>query len=168
MSPLSEFVARSTLIGIGATATMDLWAALLKRFGVPSLDFALLGRWIAYIPRGRWHHENIARTLPVRGERLVGWCAHYAIGVSFAALLLSTFGLAWGRAPRLAPAVFVGLVTVAAPWFILQPALGAGIASAKTRKPVFNSLKSLITHAVFGVGLFIAAKAAVAIVSAVR
>jgi hypothetical protein len=50
-------------------------------------------------------------------------------------------------------------VTVVAPLFILQPALGAGIASSKTPRPVFNSLKSLATHVVFGFGLFLAARA---------
>jgi hypothetical protein len=166
MSHTSEFIARSILIGAGATMTMDVWAAALKRLGIPSLDFALLGRWIAHIRGGRWFHESIARAAPVRGERLVGWSAHYAIGMSFAALLLSAYGLEWGRAPTLAPAILVGVVTVVAPWFVLQPALGAGIASSKTKAPVFNSLKSLITHTVFGVGLFIAARATVAVVSA--
>jgi hypothetical protein len=166
MSHTSEFIVRSMLIGAGATVTMDVWAAVLRRLGIPSLDFALVGRWIANLPRGRWRHESIARTAAVRGERLIGWCAHYAIGISFAALLLLTFGLEWGRAPTPGPALFIGVVTVLAPWFVLQPALGAGIASSKTPAPVFNSLKSLMTHTVFGVGLFIAARATVSIASA--
>jgi hypothetical protein len=39
----------------------------------------------------------------------------------------------------------------------LQPAMGAGIASSKTARPVFNSMKSLATHTVFGVGLYLSA-----------
>ena len=50
MTTTTEFVSRSILIGVGATLTMDLWAAVLRRFGVPSLNFALLGRWIGHIP----------------------------------------------------------------------------------------------------------------------
>jgi hypothetical protein len=46
-----------------------------------------------------------------------------------------------------------------APLFVLQPALGAGIASSRTPTPVFNSVKSLVTHTVFGLGLFLAARA---------
>lgn len=166
MSPAAETIARSILTGVGATLTMDVWGAALKRLGVPSLNLALLGRWVAHLPRGIWRHENIARAASVRGELLVGWCAHYAIGVSFAALLLLTFGSEWGRAPTLAPALFVGVVTVAAPWFVLQPAFGAGIASSKTPRPFFNSAKSLVTHTVFGFGLFAAAQATVAIIPA--
>ncbi|MET0592453.1 MAG: DUF2938 domain-containing protein [Polyangiaceae bacterium] len=165
MSDTSEFIARSMLIGVGATITMDVWATILRGFGIPSLDFALVGRWIANIPRGRWHHESIARTAPVRGERLMGWCTHYAIGITFATLLLAVFGLDWARTPKLVPALIVGVATVVGPWFVLQPALGAGIASSKTRTPIFNSLKSLVTHTVFGVGLFVAARATVLIVS---
>lgn len=160
MNVTVEFVVRSVLIGVGATLSMDVWAALLRRFGVPSLNFALLGRWLGHLPRGRWLHEGIARAAPIRGELLIGWCAHYSIGVGFAALLLAVFGLDWARSPTLLPALGIGIVTVLAPLFILQPALGAGIASSKTPRPVYNSIKSLITHTVFGVGLFLAALAA--------
>jgi len=159
MSERIEFVARTILIGAGATMVMDAWALLLKQVGIPSLNFAFLGRWIGHLPQGRWMHESIARATPVRGELLMGWSAHYAIGLSFAALLLSTFGLRWARSPSLLPALAIGIVTVVAPLLVLQPALGAGIFSSKTPTPVFNSLKSLATHTVFGLGLYLAARA---------
>ena len=164
MSTAAEFVARSIVIGAGATLTMDLWAALLRRFGVPSLNFALLGRWIGHIAKGRFVHASIARSTPVRGELPIGWAAHYSIGVTFAALLLAAFGLGWARSPTLPPAMIVGVVTVLAPLLVLQPALGLGIASSRTDRPVFNSVKSLVTHTVFGFGLFLAARVAAALV----
>jgi hypothetical protein len=154
------------LIGVGATMAMDLWAAVLRRFGVPSLNFAFLGRWIGHLPQRRWLHESIARVAPIRGELLIGWCAHYSIGITFAALLLALFGLQWARSPTLQPALFIGMVTVLAPLFILQPALGAGIASSKTPAPIFNSFKSLLTHTIFGVGLFLAARATASLIPA--
>ena len=153
-----ELIARAISIGAGATLAMDVWAAVLRRVGVKSLDFALLGRWIGHLPSGRFFHGGIAKSPSVRGERLIGWCAHYAIGISFATLLLAVFGLGWARSPTLAPALFIGVVTVVAPLFVLQPALGAGVASSKTPTPVFNSLKSLATHTIFGLGLFLAAR----------
>jgi hypothetical protein len=159
MNPAAEFVARTLIIGVGATLTMDVWAAVLRRFGVPSLNFAYLGRWLGHLAGGRWFHESIAKSAEVRGERLLGWCAHYAIGVGFAGLLLAVFRLEWARTPTLPPALFLGIVTVVAPLFVLQPALGAGVASSRTPTPVFNTLKSLMTHAVFGLGLFVAAEA---------
>lgn len=163
MSDEVEFVLRTALIGSGATLAMDGWALLLRRFGIPSLNFALLGRWIGHLPRGRWMHESIAKSPPIQGERLVGWLAHYSIGISFAALLVSTFGLKWARSPTLAPALIVGLVTVLAPLFVLQPAMGAGIASIRTPAPLFNSLKSIITHTVFGLGMYLSAVATAAL-----
>lgn len=164
MSKAIELAARSIAIGVGATAVMDLWAAVLRRFGVPSLNFAFLGRWIGHLPRGRWLHESISKAEPIQGELFIGWCAHYSIGITFAALLLAVFGVQWGRGPTLPPALLTGVVTVVAPLFILQPALGAGVASWKTPMPVFNTIKSLITHTVFGVGLFLAARATASLI----
>lgn len=166
MNKTIELVVRSVLIGAGATMAMDVWAAVLRRFGVPSLNFAFLGRWVGHLLQGRWLHESIARAAPIRGELLIGWCAHYSIGITFAALLLAIYGLKWARSPTLRPALFIGIVTVVAPLFILQPALGAGIASSKTPTPVFNSFKSLITHTIFGVGLFLAARVTASLIPA--
>jgi hypothetical protein len=166
MSEMMEFVLRAVLIGVGATMVMDVWARLLRGFGIPSLNFAFLGRWIGHLPHGQWRHPSIAKAAPVRGELLIGWCAHYSIGMAFAALLLATFGLKWARSPSLLPALFVGIVTVAAPLLVLQPAMGAGIASSKTPRPVFNCIKSVVTHTVYGLGLYLAALATASLVAA--
>ena len=90
MSEKVEFVLRTILIGVGATVVMDAWAFLLRQFGIPPLNFAFLGRWIGHLRRRQWMHESIARATPVRGEVLMGWCAHYSIGITFAALLLKS------------------------------------------------------------------------------
>jgi hypothetical protein len=162
MNDKLELVARTVLIGAGATVVMDLWALLLRRLAIPSLDLALLGRWIGHLPTGRMRHASIARAAPLRHEAIIGWAAHYTIGIGFAGILLSTFGLGWARSPTLLPALAIGIVTVVAPLFVLQPALGAGIASRRTARPVFNSLKSVVTHTVYGLGLYLAARATAA------
>lgn len=159
MNEKMELVVRAVAIGIGATLLMDLWALLLRQFGVPSLNFAYLGRWLGHLPDGQWAHESIARAAPVRGELALGWLAHYTIGITFAGLALVVFGAGWARSPDLGRALLLGLVTVAAPLLVLQPALGAGVASSKTSAPLLNTLKSVATHAVFGVGLYLAARA---------
>lgn len=159
MTDKIEAVVRTVLIGGGATVLMDVWAAVLRKLGVPSLNFAFLGRWIGHLPDGQLFHESIAKAPPVRGELVLGWLAHYTIGITFAALLVSTYGLAWARSPSLLPALLVGIVTVVAPLLILQPAMGAGIASSKTATPIFNSLKSVGTHTIYGLGLYLAALA---------
>lgn len=166
MSPSIEFLLRTLMIGVGATLMMDLWALLLRQIGIPSLNFALLGRWIGHLRHGQWTHDSIARASPVPGELLMGWTAHYAIGISFALLLLSTFGLKWARTPSLLPALLIGVVTVLAPLLILQPAMGAGIASTNTPTPILSSLKSLVTHTVYGLGLYLAALTTAALLPA--
>ena len=159
MSEVLELASRAVLIGGGATLVMDVWGFALRRVGVPSLDLALLGRWVGHLARGRWRHPSIAKAAPVRRERALGWAAHYAIGITFAILLLTVYGLAWARAPSVGPALAIGVATVLAPWFVLQPGMGAGIASSKTARPFFNAGKSLVTHTVYGLGLYLAALA---------
>jgi hypothetical protein len=134
---------------------MDLWA-LLRRwlFGVPTLDPAMLGRWVGHMPEGRFTHPGMASVPPVRGERLIGRTAHYAIGVTFAALLLAVCGEGWARRPTPGPALLVGFVTVVAPLFILQPAMGLGVAASRAPRPNVARLGSLVSHLVFGLGLY--------------
>ncbi len=160
MTQLLEGMTRIVLIGVGATMVMDSWLMLLKRLKVPTLNFALLGRWIGHLLRGKWTHDSIAKASPISGEVLLGWSAHYAIGIAFAALLIYAYGLAWARSPSLLPAVTIGIGTVIAPLFIMQPAMGSGIASSRTPTPLLNCIKSVVNHAVFGVGLYLAAFAA--------
>jgi Protein of unknown function (DUF2938) len=153
---------RVVLIGVGATVAMDAWRLLMKRLRVPTPDFALVGRWAGHLARGRWSHAAIAKAAPVAGERALGWALHYATGVAFAALLVAIAGTAWMRSPTPLPALVVGLGTVAVPLFVMQPAMGAGIASSRTATPLKNTLRSVANHAAFGVGLYLAAVAVAA------
>lgn len=145
-------------IGIGATLCMDLWNLFLKRaFGIPSLDYRLLGRWLRHMPGGTVRHASIAAAPEKPAEHAVGWIAHYTIGVAFA---LSFFAFApgdWLARPTVLPALLYGIGTVVFPFFVMQPALGLGIAAANTPRPTQARLKSLATHAVFGVGLYLCA-----------
>ncbi|WP_225766928.1 DUF2938 domain-containing protein [Inquilinus sp. Marseille-Q2685] len=153
-----EFGLRAVAIGAGATAVVDLWTVLLARLtGVPGLDWAMVGRWVGHFPRGRFRHDGIGRAAPVAGERALGWAVHYGTGIVFAALLLALCGLGWARNPTPTPALAFGLATVAAPFLLMQPALGAGIAASRTPNPAAARLRSLMTHAVFGIGLHLAA-----------
>jgi hypothetical protein len=155
MSEGLEIVVRVVLIGIGATVVLDLWNALLKGvFGVPSLHMGMLGRWLGHFPRGRFMHDNIAEASPIPGERIIGWSAHYAIGITWAALLLAIWGLDWARHPTPLPALIVGLFTLVAPFFMMQPGMGIGMAASKAPSPNVARLKSIVSHTVYGIGLY--------------
>lgn len=151
-------LAHAVAIGAGATAIMDLWAAMLRRwFGVSSLDYALLGRWIGHFAQARFTHERIGDAAPIPCERVIGWTTHYAIGVAFAALLLVLAGPDWTRQPTLVPPLVVSSATLVAPFLVMQPSMGAGIAAARTPRPNAARLRSVATHTVYGVGLYISA-----------
>ena len=151
-------ITHTLLIGAGATAFIDAWALMRRRLlGTKLPDYALVGRWIGAMSRGRWRHESIAAVPPVRGELAIGWTAHYAIGVVFAAGLVLVVGASWFAEPAIVPAVLAGIVSVAAPFFVMQPAMGAGVAASRTPRPAAARLQSLVTHTLFGVGLFLAA-----------
>lgn len=147
------------LIGVGATAVLDLWLTALKRLGVPTGSFALIGRWAAHMARGRFRHASIAKAAPVARELAIGWVTHYAVGVAFAAVLVAVQGSGWVRQPTLLPALLTGLATVAMPLFVMQPAMGSGFAASKTSTPLKNCARSVANHAVFGIGLYLAAMA---------
>jgi len=159
MDLLLQDLAHIALVGIGATAVMDLWLALLGRLGVPTLNFAFIGRWAGHALRGRWKHDAIAKSPPVAGEMALGWLVHYAVGVFFAGVMAGVAGMTWMRSPSVLPALLLGMGTVVAPLFVMQPAMGAGFASSRTATPLKNCLRSLMNHAVFGVGLYLAAAA---------
>ncbi len=155
MNTLVANVMCIAVIGVGATAVMDLWLVFLKRVNVPTLNLAYIGRWTGHIFRGKWFHDGISNAAAVKNERLIGWLAHYAIGIGFAALLIAVCGVGWTQKPTFAPAILVGMATVVAPLFIMQPAMGAGIASSRTATPLRNCLKSVVNHFVFGCGLYL-------------
>lgn len=143
------------LIGIGATLVTDLWGIIRKPLlGVAPPDYGLVGRWVGHMARGRFRHQSIAAAAPIRGELYLGWTVHYLIGIAYAALLIGFWGLDWVRHPTPGPALIVGLGTVAAPFLLMQPGMGAGIAASRTPRPAATRLQSLIYHTVFGLGLY--------------
>ena len=153
-----QTVIATALAGIGATAVIDAWAVVRRRWlGIALPDYGLVGRWLGYFPRGRFHHARIADSAPVRGERVLGWGAHYLIGIAFASLLPLWWGVGWLHRPTPGPALAVGLLTVVAPFALMQPGMGAGFAASRTPRPWRARLHSLLTHALFGLGLYASA-----------
>lgn len=150
-----DYLTCTLITGVCATAVMDAWGVVRRHvFGIAVPDYRLVGRWFAHLARGRLRHESIKSSPAVHGECTIGWIAHYTVGIAFAAILLGVWGLAWVRNPAFAPALLVGIGTVAAPFLILQPAMGAGLAASRTPHPAAARLHSLVTHSVFGLGLY--------------
>lgn len=158
MTSTIDLLVRAVVIGTGATAFLDLWSTARQRlFGVPAPDYGLVGRWFGHMRHGRFHHDAIATAPSASDERIIGWVAHYAIGVAFAVVLLYAWGDAWACRPSIVPAMIVGVGSVAAPFLVMQPAMGAGVAASRTPSPATARVRSLVTHTVFGLGLYVAA-----------
>ena len=103
----------------------------------------------------QFRHESINASPRMPAERFIGWTVHYLVGIAFAALLIGFEGESWIQSPTLGPALLVGIGTVAAPFLIMQPGMGAGIAACRTKAPNSARVQSVVSHAVFGLGLYI-------------
>jgi hypothetical protein len=79
-----------------------------------------------------------------------------AVGLG-ATLVMDLWSIFLNRAFNI-PSI-LGIVTVAVPFFVMQPSFGLGIASSKTPNPTQAMLRSLMNHAVFGLGLYLSALA---------
>jgi len=153
-----SYILGAIAIGLGATLVMDLWNLFLKRtFGIPSLNYCLLGRWVRHMLEGTFRHASIAAAPQKPFECKVGWIAHYTIGAVFALVFVVLASGDWLERPTLLPALLFGIGTVVFPFFVMQPSLGLGIASSRTPNPTQARVKSLVTHTVFGVGLYVCA-----------
>ncbi len=156
MNNLTLSLISAVLIGLGATLTFDLWALFLKHvFKIALSNFCLVGRWLRYMPEGIFRHSNIASAPPKSAECTIGWIAHYMTGITFAIAFVAFVGGNWLQYPTLIPAMIFGVVTISAPFFIMQPSFGLGFAASKTSNPTQARLRSLINHTAFGIGLYI-------------
>ena len=144
------------LVGLGATLSFDLWALFLKKaFKIPQSNICLVGRWLRYMPEGTFKHSNIGAAPRKRAECTVGWIAHYMIGITFAVVFVAFVGNNWLQHPTPVPAIAFGVITVLAPFIIMQPLFGLGFAASKTANPTQARLRSLMNHTAFGVGLYL-------------
>jgi hypothetical protein len=152
-----ETVLQGVLIGIIATIGTDIWAAVVKHvLRFPTADWALVGRWFGYIPRGVLVHRAIADSAAIPNELAIGWIAHYVTGIVYGLVYLIIVQVLFSSVPTFTSALAFGLVTLVAPWLIMQPGMGAGIFASKTPRPGLIRLINLSMHVVFGASLYFA------------
>lgn len=144
------------LIGIIATVAMDIWAMIVKNvFRLPTTNWAMVGRWFGHMRHGVFAHRPIAGADVVKNELWIGWFAHYGTGIIYGLAYLFGVQILLVRTPSLLSALVFGLATLIFPWFIMQPAMGAGVFAAKTARPMIMRLVNLSMHTVFGVFLYV-------------
>jgi hypothetical protein len=139
------------LAGVIATAAADIWQqALRSRAGLPAANWRLIGRWVGWMPRRVFVHRPISAASRIAGEHAIGWAFHYAIGVAYAGI----YAVAAPNGPTLASALAFGAATVAVPWLLMQPALGAGAFARKLPNRRAVRIVTATTHLAFGLGLY--------------
>lgn len=146
-----------TFVGSVATALIDVAAWARGRWmGVPGPNWGLVARWVLGLLQGRLMLGAGGKKMPPRGfETALGWMFHYAVGGALAFGLWGIVGAGWLQAPAFGLSLGYGVLTVVLPFCLLQPAMGLGFAARKTAFPWRARLNSLITHGLFGFGLFL-------------
>lgn len=148
-------LAKGVVVGVGATVLMDVWAIVLwKAFGQARPNWAPVGRWFWHLKNGVIFHDDIGKVEPYGHELALGWTSHYAVGILYGVILALIVGDSWFAAPTFLPAWILGIVTVGAGWFLLQPGLGIGVAASKLPNANKVRLLNLVSHTVFALGLF--------------
>ena len=150
-----QLIIQSVFIGIFATIAIDIYALILKHgLKQTTTDWGMVGRWFAYMPDGQLVHRPISQSSAVKNEKLIGWSAHYIIGITYGWVYLMFVDKVLETSPTPGSALVFGLVTVLAPWLIMQPGLGMGLFARRVPNPWIKRITSLSVHALFGVALF--------------
>ena len=145
------------LIGIGATFVSDILAMLITRaLKIAPSNICFIGRWVRYMMEGKFAHASIESAPRKSGECAAGWITHYLVGVIFALILVAVTGGNWLQHPTLIPALLFGVISMAAPFLIMQPSFGTGIAASKAPNPAKARIRTVVNHTAFGVGLYLA------------
>ncbi len=134
---------------------MDIVGGILAKARI--IRLLPIGRWVAYLLRGTYHHPDILKSPPLRGERGITPLVHYAIGVSLASFYLAALGWFGFGPPTWWTAVGYGLLTSVLPYMIMFPSMGYGFFGHNGEPRYFLLRQGLINHFVFGVGLWIGA-----------
>ncbi|MER8387119.1 DUF2938 domain-containing protein [Mesorhizobium sp. M1380] len=153
-----EMFWRGALIGMAATVLIDAWSIVLSKiFKQPLANWAMIGRWAGHTRRFKFFHSSIREAEPVGSEYTFGWVVHYGVGAIFGIAFGYLMGLMWFAVPAIVPAWIFGIVTIGFSWFLLQPGLGVGWAASKTPRPWKTRFLNILSHSIFGVGLWGAA-----------
>ncbi len=152
---LSAILVTGVSVGILATITMDIWSLFAKHvLRWPTADWAMAGRWFGHMARGVFAHESIHAAEPIAHERIVGWIGHYVTGIGYGIAYIAIVRLVLETDPTFVSALTFGVVTLVAPWLIMQPSMGAGAFASRTPQPGRIRTVNVSVHVIFGVALY--------------
>ncbi|MDO9278588.1 MAG: DUF2938 family protein [Polaromonas sp.] len=151
ISPVLSIV----IAGVVACLVLDLWQQLLMRvFGIPAANFAVVGRWFLRIWRFKTMYQpTIDSKPPEPNELLVGWWLHYAVSVGYAAVFYTLMNAVPVFKPTLLAGLVFGALSVAVPWFYFMPCMGKGVMARCTATPIKACGVALANHSVYGAAI---------------
>lgn len=142
-------------MGFGGTVAMDIWAWIAARLGLAGApNWAMPGRWLAHVFRGRLFHDDIGAVAPVENELRLGWLFHYAVGLLYGVIFVLLAGRDWLAEPSFPPVWLFSLITILAGWCLLHPGMGLGWFASKTPSPWKTRILGLVAHTAFALGMW--------------
>ena len=145
------------VMGILATLIMDLFAKFIVKSKIvrAPIEPHIPGRWVLYMLRGKFIHEDIRQTPALKNEEPAALISHYLIGI----VLMGIYLFLELKVPAIRdqlwmPLVF-GATTVLLPWLWLYPSIGIGFLASKSKKQSDYIIFSSINHINFGIGMVI-------------
>jgi Protein of unknown function (DUF2938) len=145
------------IVGILATVTMDFVAVIGLGLGIAGRGPRrtgpdLIGRWVGYLLRGKFKHSDILQTPRLRGELLLGFAAHYSIGIVLTLVYFGVLAVAHAR-PTALSAILYGTATTGLPWFVMFPSQGMGWLGRDAPGGAHLARASLFNHIMFGLAI---------------
>ena len=150
-----RLILQAIIIGIIASATMDVWNLVLwVTLGI-DLDWSLLGRWIGHTLQGDFMLYGVNATSVIQHESILGWVGHYTTGIMYAFCYLFIAKYVIHHSPSLLLAIIISLCFMVMPFLVYQPAIELGYFASQAETPNFVRLVTVSMHTFFGVGLYL-------------
>jgi hypothetical protein len=136
------------------TLVMDTLNYLFARTGlVLKIDVRMIGRMTVGWMRGRLRYDRPSQIEPHAYERLLGYLAHYAIGLILAAIFVLGWDQFMGGPPSPAWAIVYGFATTVISEFVVYPSMGLGICGRRSPDGIKAFLSPLANHLFYGLGM---------------
>ena len=150
------FIVQGFISGLIATIIFDLFNQSLNyAYNINKPKWFLLGRYFIGFTKGKYFRESIEVDNEENNELLWGYGIHYLIGIIYG-LFYVIFNYLFFDYPSLLAAYFFGFITVLGAWCFLMPfAYNLGFFASKSDQQFKILAQNLISHFVFGTGLFI-------------